>query len=33
MKKALVTGASGFLGTHLVKKLEKENIHMFLIQK
>ncbi len=24
MKKALVTGASGFIGTHLVKRLKKE---------
>tara|TARA_B110000858_G_scaffold157254_1_gene179943 strand:+ start:7706 stop:9436 length:1731 start_codon:yes stop_codon:yes gene_type:complete len=30
MKKALVTGASGFLGTHLVKRLEKEKIQVFI---
>ena len=30
MKKVLVTGASGFLGTHLVKRLKQEKMQVFI---
>ena len=30
MKKVLVTGASGFLGTHLVKRLQEANMQVYI---
>ena len=33
MKNVIVTGANGFVGSHLVRALDKKHIHVFAVVK